>query len=792
MSVIWQLPGDILHSVYSEWLGWKDVSRLDVACVGKSDREVWLTSLTNLHINDKTIIKGRISADQLSQLYLFLTSRKVYIKGFPVRLDVLSSLIKHNGMMTPSYCPGLHSIIIIGGRLYESMPTTNTTTTSSHYCEVEQHLSVFLSHCHSLQEVTVRLDDQYVNELSKYLSEIVLGVLEQTLRENSLIKMDLQGNQKSPNTSPINTNPTPNSNLTTNPNAAHPNPDPNTNNPNTTPNPTYPDSTNATNLTNLNSNSNATSNTNLMIANLLTKHASSIQELHLSIKEEGMDVIISSLLENEIHLKVLIVNVSLGSTLCLVESWLLPYLSSGGGMLLEVLEVNTCREGLVNIDQCLGSLARSCPKLTQLIIPYTNHVCHIENLRLLYEYCPSLHYVTIDRMIEIDKENRSISMIVRKRRRCGSNDNDDDDDGDDDWVVCLCYALRRCRYKQVRLTVQDDSDYHHYHYYQDHPVPRQSNSLQSSHHVSRTESRVSLKDSFSPNSMKDPERYYSLGGRQSPSESAAAAVPPRHDHCKIFASGMVGVEPKETFLSNGHYVLEFPDIIHHNMIGRDFDHVRPCGSTLNCGITLLNDMVKISYLFLLLLLFYHRVNHCSDMSSLAKSIVKGQMIYGAGHLVQSKWTDKQTGEEKKKFRMRVTSILTKEDMEKLMELFDSEDLFTFSNTLLTEKVIEKEKEKTESRVDKDTNIGMTTRDIVDEIVKVDDSKRLWARNSLLSSPSSDISTTSMQTSLTSEPIRPQVISSKEIENATTKTEKIEIETNEQNNSWATVEAELPE
>lgn len=65
---------------------------------------------------------------------------------------------------------------------------------------------------------------------------------------------------------------------------------------------------------------------------------------------------------------------------------------------------------------------------------------------------------------------------------------------------------------------------------------RQSNSLQpSSGHVSRTESRVSLKDSFSPNTMKDPERYSFLGGRQSPSESAAAAavVPPRHDHCKV-------------------------------------------------------------------------------------------------------------------------------------------------------------------------------------------------------------------------------------------------------------------
>lgn len=159
------------------------------------------------------------------------------------------------------------------------------------------------------------------------------------------------------------------------------------------------------------------------------------------------------------------------------------------------------------------------------------------------------------------------------------------------------------------------------------------------------------------------------------------------------------------------------------------------------------------------------------------------MIYSAGHLVQSKWIDKQTGEEKKKFRMRVTSILTKEDMEKLMKLFDSEDLFAFSNTLLTEKVIEK-KEKTESRVDKDTDID----------VIVDDSKRLWARNSLLSSPFSDVSTPSIQASQTSEPTRQEVISSKETENAAAnKMEKIEIETNEgNNNSWATVEAELPE
>eukprot|EP00981_Chlorochromonas_danica_P003135 scaffold622_cov174-Ochromonas_danica.AAC.11 len=43
MSVIWQLPGDILHSVYSEWLGWKDVSRLV-----KGSNEDWAFCLSHV------------------------------------------------------------------------------------------------------------------------------------------------------------------------------------------------------------------------------------------------------------------------------------------------------------------------------------------------------------------------------------------------------------------------------------------------------------------------------------------------------------------------------------------------------------------------------------------------------------------------------------------------------------------------------------------------------------------------------------------------------------------------
>eukprot|EP00981_Chlorochromonas_danica_P012089 scaffold4438_cov114-Ochromonas_danica.AAC.1 len=62
-SLLLQLPRDILHSVYSEWLSsWRDLSCLDVGCVGKEDREAWLCSLRELRM-----ISG----------YLMVRSRKV-------------------------------------------------------------------------------------------------------------------------------------------------------------------------------------------------------------------------------------------------------------------------------------------------------------------------------------------------------------------------------------------------------------------------------------------------------------------------------------------------------------------------------------------------------------------------------------------------------------------------------------------------------------------------------------------------------------------------------------------
>eukprot|EP00981_Chlorochromonas_danica_P012704 scaffold5304_cov99-Ochromonas_danica.AAC.1 len=145
MSVIWHLPGDILHSVYSEWLGWKDVSRLDVACVSKSDREVWLTSLTDLKIFNAVDI-NRVSDGNLRLLYIWLKSRRVFcVEDFPVSVNVLEDLMV-GGLDMESYCPALRSIMIWGWYDYERNPDVD---------EVKDNLSDFLSHCHSLQGVTM-------------------------------------------------------------------------------------------------------------------------------------------------------------------------------------------------------------------------------------------------------------------------------------------------------------------------------------------------------------------------------------------------------------------------------------------------------------------------------------------------------------------------------------------------------------------------------------------------------------------------------------------------------------
>ena len=47
------------------------------------------------------------------------------------------------------------------------------------------------------------------------------------------------------------------------------------------------------------------------------------------------------------------------------------------------------------------------------------------------------------------------------------------------------------------------------------------------------------------------------GGDGFPERQERSLVPQRTDMCRIFVSGVVGTEPKEAYLSHGHYVVNF-------------------------------------------------------------------------------------------------------------------------------------------------------------------------------------------------------------------------------------------
>eukprot|EP00981_Chlorochromonas_danica_P013230 scaffold5986_cov214-Ochromonas_danica.AAC.2 len=111
---------------------------------------------------------------------MWLVNRKVLcVEEFPVSVSVLEDLVGGGLDIMESYCPALRSIEI-------------DTSTSSGFSKEEQlksNLSVFLSHCHSLEGVTVLMN---TDRHDKKLSDVVMEVLVEKLRENSLVKFSLQ------------------------------------------------------------------------------------------------------------------------------------------------------------------------------------------------------------------------------------------------------------------------------------------------------------------------------------------------------------------------------------------------------------------------------------------------------------------------------------------------------------------------------------------------------------------------------------------------------------------------
>eukprot|EP00981_Chlorochromonas_danica_P005867 scaffold1206_cov184-Ochromonas_danica.AAC.4 len=363
MSVVLKLPEDILHAVYSEWLEWKDLSMLDIACMKKNEREEWLTSLSDLKMTQPLATKYVFSNHAMKVFYKWLGNRRVFcVKGFVVMPDVLEDLA--GGLLEmESYCPTLRSIDIY---------TWCSNYGNSDISQDESNLSVFLSHCRNLQGLTVRMDD---TGYPKQLCDSILQVLVEKLRENSLVKISLQGI-----------------------------------------------------LTRLDS--------HVMITNLLTKHASSLQYLNLC-RTVGMDIVISTLLEKQIRLKVLSADIDCRHSERMAS--LISYISSAG-CLLEDLKVECWS---LNADDLVLSVSKSCPKLTRFCC---GGPCSTRNLRQLFEQCPYLQYVSIEGTMKTYEENMSVTIEVK-----GS---------DDDWAVCLTHALKRRQYKQVTLRLREVYHYH--------------------------------------------------------------------------------------------------------------------------------------------------------------------------------------------------------------------------------------------------------------------------------------------------------------------------------------------
>eukprot|EP00981_Chlorochromonas_danica_P011628 scaffold4164_cov190-Ochromonas_danica.AAC.6 len=360
------LNRDILHCVYSEWLGWKDRSRLDIACVEKSEREEWLTSLTDLRITQRCCLSG-LSNINMRLFYVWLRRHKVFcVNGFPVRLKIFQDHV--TALDIKSFCPALRSIEI---------DALNSNVSIHDVTHLGSNLSVFLNHCSSLQEVTVCVEDN--NGYSGLLSDAVLPVLVEQLRENSLIKISLHGLLTLHESHPI-------------------------------------------------------------IANLLTKHSTSLQDLNLSnIDALKMDVILSSLIDNRIRLKAL----SMITCYCPLTTLTL-YLSSAGELLEDLQVIGGRIWQLPSTDGFVFLVATCCQKLTRLMMHETGP-CNAQSLRCLYELCPYLQDVFIPKTIQTNGDRASVTIEVK-----GSND---------DWSVCLSHALRRRQYKQVTLRLNED----HYH-----------------------------------------------------------------------------------------------------------------------------------------------------------------------------------------------------------------------------------------------------------------------------------------------------------------------------------------
>ena len=150
-------------------------------------------------------------------------------------------------------------------------------------------------------------------------------------------------------------------------------------------------------------------------------------------------------------------------------------------------------------------------------------------------------------------------------------------------------------------------------------------------------------------------------------------MPSRYDTCKLLISGVVGTDPKEIYLKSGHYVVNFAVSIVYSPLAHSVSqiitllvlqlavvgHFRPihqqeqlkAAETMWLSMEMWDDLAKKNY----------------------ANIKKGRPVRGVGYVIQNKWTDKDTGEERKMYKVRITKMMAAEEFDKVSELLQDVD-----------------------------------------------------------------------------------------------------------------------
>lgn len=169
---LWTLHQDILHCLYSEWLEWKDLSTMDIACLSPVDRDSWLSSLSHLRI--VCDVFERLPPLSIKSLFQWIGHRQVHlIDSLEVRLRTVVVL----GECFPCRLDGIRTLEI------------HDLESVDDFSLLEQYVSSLLRHCSHLEGVI--LTDSFQGERSRHLvGTLLLTSLNKEIKRNTLTRFE--------------------------------------------------------------------------------------------------------------------------------------------------------------------------------------------------------------------------------------------------------------------------------------------------------------------------------------------------------------------------------------------------------------------------------------------------------------------------------------------------------------------------------------------------------------------------------------------------------------------------